>query len=483
MSIINLQPERVFHYFEQISNIPRGSGNEKAVSDYCVATAKALGLSTFQDESNNVVIRKPATPGYENAPGVIIQGHLDMVCEKNNKTEHDFKTDGIKLVVDGDWLKADGTTLGGDDGIAVAMGFALMEAKDIEHPALECLFTTDEEVGMGGAKNFDASVLQGKRLINLDSEDEGIFVVSCCGGAKATIAVPGEWESVPEGLTAVRIKIRGLLGGHSGTDINLQRANANKLMGRVLRQIAKTFYFRLESINGGLMDNAITRECDAVIYTAEEDFEELEDMCGQFQSIFNNEYSGSEDGIFVIAEKADNTENRVLKAENAQNVIYVLNLIPYGVERISLEINGLVESSNNIGVVKTTADGIELTSAVRSSVATVKYDILERLSMIAEVAGGSLTIKSEYPGWEYKKDSKLREVCVEAYKEMFGKEPQIEAIHAGLECGLLSSKAPDIDMISIGPEMHDVHTPAEKISIASVGRTWDYLKFVLKKLK
>ncbi len=483
MSIENLCPERVFYYFQQISNIPRGSGNEKAVSDYCLSVAEKLGLTAFKDKSNNVVIRKPASAGYENAPGVIIQGHLDMVCEKDNKTKHDFKTEGIRLVVDGDWLRADGTTLGGDDGIAVAMGLALMEDKTLEHPALECLFTTDEEVGMGGAKNFDASVLQGKRLINLDSENEGIFVVSCCGGAKAHLMIPGEWESVPEGLMPVRIKIRGLLGGHSGSDIHLQRANANKLMGRILRQTAKSLYFRLESINGGLMDNAITRECDAVIYIAPEDMEELADICAQFESIFNNEYSGSEDGIFVIAEKAENNEDRVLKTANANGVIYALNLIPYGVERISLEINGLVESSNNLGVVKTTDDGIDMVSAVRSSVATVKYDILERLSMIAELAGGKLTIKSEYPGWEYKKESGLRDTCVEAYKEMFGAEPEIQAIHAGLECGLLSSKAPDIDMISIGPEMHDVHTPAERISIASVSRTWDYLKFVLKNLK
>lgn len=483
MLIETLIPERVFYYFQQISNIPRGSGNEKAVSDYCLSVAEGLGLTAFKDESNNVVIRKPATAGYENAPGVIIQGHLDMVCEKDNKTEHDFKTEGIRLIVDGDWLRADGTTLGGDDGIAVAMGLALMEANDIEHPDLECLFTTDEEVGMGGAKSFDASVLRGKRLINLDSEDEGIFVVSCCGGAKARLTIPAVWEDVPEGLMPVHIKIRGLLGGHSGSDIHLQRANANKLMGRVLRQTAKSLYFRLESINGGLMDNAITRECDAIIYIVPEDMDELEDICVQLQSVFNNEYSESEKGIYVIAEKAEKTESRVLKAENANGVIYALGLIPYGVERISLEINGLVESSNNLGVVKTTKEGVDMVSAVRSSLATVKYDILERLSMIAELAGGRLTIRSEYPGWEYKKESGLREACVEAYREMFGKEPEIQAIHAGLECGLLSSKAPDIDMISFGPEMHDVHTPAERISIASVSRTWDFLKFALKKLK
>ena len=256
----NLRPERVFYYFEKISEIPRGSGNEKAVSDYCLSVAEGLGLEAFRDEYNNVVIRKPATKGYENHPGVIIQGHLDMVCEKNKATVHDFEKDGIKLVVDGDYLRADGTTPGGDDGIAVAMGLALMEAGDIDHPALECLFTTDEEAGMGGATGFDASVLQGTRLINLDSEDEGIFVVSCCGGAKAHLLVPMEWEEVPEDLCCIELKVSGLAGGHSGSDIHLQRASAGKLMGRMLRQAAKRFYFRLAGINGGLMDNAITRE-------------------------------------------------------------------------------------------------------------------------------------------------------------------------------------------------------------------------------
>lgn len=482
MSIENIRPERVFHYFEQISNIPRGSGNEKAVSDYCLSVAEGLGLEAFKDEYNNVVIRKPASKGYENAPGVIIQGHLDMVCEKNAKTEHDFKTEGIKLVVDGDWLKADGTTLGGDDGIAVAMGLALMEADEIEHPALECLFTTDEEVGMGGAKGFDASVLKGKRLINLDSEDEGIFVVSCCGGAKASVVIAADWEKVPEGLMPVHIKIRGLRGGHSGSDIHLQRANANKLMGRLMRQVAKTFYFGLGSINGGLMDNAITRECDSIIYIDPEDCEELLDMCSQMQSMFRNEYSGSESDIFVIAEKAENG-GRMLSRKSADSVIYALNLIPYGVERVSLDINGLVETSNNLGIVRTGEKTIELISAVRSSVATIKYDVLERLSAVAELTGGKLVVKSQYPGWEYKKESPLRDVCVEAYREMFGREPKIEAIHAGLECGLISSKAPHIDMISIGPEMHDVHTPMERLSISSVERTWNYLKHVLGRLK
>lgn len=480
--ITNLKPERVFYYFEQISNIPRGSGNEEALSDYCLSVAKQLGLEGFKDEVNNVVIRKPATAGYENAVGVIIQGHLDMVCEKNADTVHDFTKDPIKLVVDGDYLRADGTTLGGDDGIAIAMGLALMEATDIAHPALEFLFTTDEEAGLGGAKNFDATVLKGKRLLNLDTEEEGVFVASCCGGAKAHIIIPAEWEEVPTGLVPVQIKIRGLLGGHSGGDIHLQKANANKLMARVLRNVGKTIFFRLESINGGTMDNAITREADAVIYIDNADMDELLDMCVQLQKIFNNEFAGAETGIKVLVEKAENVVGRVLKVERARGAIYALNLIPNGVQRVSLEISGLVETSNNVGIVKTTDDEIDLVSAVRSSVATVKYDMLEKLAMIAELADGKIYVKSEYPGWEYNKNSEFRKICCDVYEEMFGKSPKIDIIHAGLECGLILGKAPDIDMVSCGPNIFNAHTPEEKMEIASVERMWNFVKYLLSKL-
>lgn len=477
----NLRPERVFYYFEKISEIPRGSGNEKAVSDYCLSVAEGLGLEAFRDEYNNVVIRKPATKGYENHPGVIIQGHLDMVCEKNKATVHDFEKDGIKLVVDGDYLRADGTTLGGDDGIAVAMGLALMEADDIDHPALECLFTTDEEAGMGGATGFDASVLQGTRLINLDSEDEGIFVVSCCGGAKAHLLVPMEWEEVPEDLCCIELKVSGLAGGHSGSDIHLQRASAGKLMGRMLRQAAKTFYFRLAGINGGLMDNAITRECEALLYIPKEDLEEFADMCSQFEQVFTSEYAGSETGIKISAALCEGS-GKVMSVKRASDVIYALNLIPSGVQRISLQMNGLVETSNNLGIIKTTEENVEFVSAVRSSIATVKYDILEKMAMIAELTDSKFFIKSQYPGWEYRLQSRLREVCVETFRDMYGEEPSVESIHAGLECGLLSSKSPQIDMISIGPDMRGVHTPQERLSIPSVERTWDFLKNVLKRL-
>lgn len=477
-----LKPERVFYYFEQISSIPRGSGNEKAVSDYCMSVAKNLGLYCYQDEANNVLIRKPASEGCEKAEGIIIQGHLDMVCEKNKDVRHDFVNEPIKLIIDKDYLKADGTTLGADDGIAVAMGLALIEDSSIKHPQIELLFTTDEEVGMKGAKGFGAGLLRGTRLLNLDSEEEGILIVSCCGGAKATLSLPAELEPIPADFVPVSIKIRGLLGGHSGGEIHLQRANANKLMGRLLRQIGKTFFFRLKSINGGLMDNAITRECDALIYIPSEDIEELIDLCNQFEDIFSNEYEVSEKSVKVIVERTEENGDSVLDFETTNRIIYVLNLIPYGVIRISLDIDGLVETSNNLGIVRTTENSIEFVCAARSSVATQKYKLLEQLQMIMELVGGSMRLKGEYPGWEYKKESKLRNICVEAYKEMFGTEPKVQAIHAGLECGLLGSKYSELDMISMGPCIYDVHTPGEKMSIPSVERMWNYIKFVIEKL-
>lgn len=477
-----LKPERVFYYFEQISSIPRGSGSEKAVSDYCVSVAKELGLYCYQDETNNVLIRKPASVGCEKAEGIIIQGHLDMVCEKNKDVNHDFMNDPIKLIIDQDEIKADGTTLGGDDGIAVAMGLALIEDEDIKHPQIELLFTADEEVGMKGAKSFGAGLLSGTRMLNLDSEEEGIFIVSCCGGAKATLSLQAVPEPVSADLVPVSIKIRGLLGGHSGGEIHLQRANANKLMGRLLRQMGKTFFFRLKSINGGLMDNAITRECDTVIYIPAEDIEELTDLCNQFEDIFSKEYGVSEKSVKVIVERTEDSNRTAFNSETTNHMVYALNLIPYGVIRISLEIEGLVETSNNLGIVRTTENEVEFVCAVRSSVATQKYHLLEQLQMIAELVGGSIRLKGEYPGWEYKKESKLRNICIEAYKEMFGKEPKVQAIHAGLECGLLGSKYPELDMISMGPDLYDVHTPGEKMSISSVERTWNYIKFVIEKL-
>ncbi|MEA4971892.1 MAG: aminoacyl-histidine dipeptidase [Candidatus Metalachnospira sp.] len=477
-----LKPERVFYYFEKISSIPRGSGNEKAVSDYCVSVARELGLYCYQDEVNNVLIRKPASNGCEKAEGVIIQGHLDMVCEKNKDVIHDFINDPIKLIVDNNYLIADGTTLGGDDGIAIAMGLALIEDNDIKHPQIELLFTTDEEVGMKGSKNFGSGLLSGTRLINLDSEDEGIFIVSCCGGAKAKVSVPVVTESAPVDFIPVAIRIRGLFGGHSGGDIHLQRANANKLMGRILRQLGKTFFFRLKSINGGLMDNAITRECDAIIYIPAEDIIELTDLCNQFENMFSNEYASSEKSIKVFVERVEDKQEEVLDFETTNKIIYVLNLIPYGVMQISLEIEGLVETSNNLGIVRTLDSSVDFICAVRSSVATRKYDVLEGLQMITELVGGTMTLKGEYPGWEYKKESKLREICVQAYKEMFGNEPKVQAIHAGLECGLLGFKYPELDMISMGPEMHGIHTPCEKMSIPSVERMWSFITFVIEKL-
>ena len=477
----NLRPERVFYYFEQISSIPRGSGNEKAVSDYCLSVAKGLGLEAFKDEFNNVVIKKPASKGYENSEGVIIQGHLDMVCEKDKKTEHDFKTEGIKLVVDGDWLKADGTTLGADNGIAVAIGLALMEADDIEHPPLECLFTTDEEVGMGGAMNFDASVLNGSRLINLDSEEEGVFVASCCGGAKVHIKIPFSSEDAPHDMVSVSIKIRGLNGGHSGSDIHLQRANANKLMGRFLYGLKKKAEYALISLTGGQKDNAITRECTAEFLT--DSVAEVKAYAKELQEQLREEYTGSDENItFEITEKGTATAE-VLHPTSQEKIVFYLQNVPFGIQKMSGTIKGLVETSSNIGILRLDRDELFASSSVRSSVDAACSALSDKIEYLTEFLGGDYEVQGAYPAWEYRKESPLRDKMVAVFEEMYGHKPEVVAIHAGLECGLFYKKMEGLDCVSLGPDMKDIHTSEEVLSIASTERVWNYLVQVLKNLK
>ncbi len=478
-----LEPVSVFRYFEAISEIPRGSGHEKSISDSIVNFAKKKGLRYSQDEAYNVVVYKDGTPGYEHLPAVIIQGHMDMVCEKNRDTEHDFLTEGLKLQVDGDFLSAEGTTLGADNGIAVAYALALLDAEDIPHPPIEALFTTDEEVGMKGANVFDADKLQGKYLVNIDTEEEGTFVVSCCGGLKATVELPVRRQPAPSGYEAFLLKIKGLKGGHSGTEIHLQRPNANKLMGRLLGAINEKFDIYAASLNGGLMDNAISREAEAVILVEKKDLEAVKGKAAQMEAVFLNEYRGSDRGIQIILEPLAEKVEKVFDKETLKKAIAVLLLIPYGVVTVSLEIQNLVESSSNIGIVKTGENGISFTSAVRSSVECRKQSIFRQIAQIAELTGAAVDVRGEYPSWEFNPDSGLLVLCRDVYEEMFGKEAKAESIHAGLECGIFSGKKKDLDIISFGPDIFDAHTPDERLSISSTARMWDFLKELLKRMK
>lgn len=479
----DLQPNRVFYFFEKISEIPRGSGNEKAVSDYIVSYANNRGLEAIQDKANNILIRKAGTKGYENSPTVILQGHIDMVCEKNNDTKHDFLTDPLKLRIDGDFIYAEGTTLGADNGIAVAYALALLDSDDIPHPPLEVVMTTDEEVGMGGADFFNASQLKGKIFFNMDTEEEGYLVVSCCGGVKATLHLPIEREDVEVGMIPIGVSIKGLKGGHSGMDINLQRANANKLMGRVLSVIKNSFECRIASINGGLMDNAISRENETVLLVKPNDIEGIKNLTADLQATFLKEYRGSDIGIEISVQKLNETVIKVFTKQTSDRAIAVLTLIPYGVRTVSLEMEGLVESSSNIGIVKTLENEIQFSSAVRSSVGSRKSMILEEIDTIAQLVGGMVDYKGSYPAWEFNPDSKLLDIFKETYRDMYNKEAIIQSIHAGLECGLFSDKVKGLDMISFGPDMFDVHTPDEKLSISSTTRVWEYLNTILKKLR
>lgn len=477
-----LEPQKVFEYFEQISQIPRGSGNEKGISDFLVNFGKSLGLETVQDESLNIIIRKPATLGYENAPGVIIQGHMDMVCEKNKDTLHDFEKDPLKLRVEGDYIYATGTTLGADNGIAVAYGMAVLASNDIAHPAIELLVTTDEEVGMGGAIALDGSLLKGKYLLNIDSEEEGKLLVSCAGGARCDVTLPINFEEMDKDFESYEVIIRGLKGGHSGMEIDKQRGNSNKLMGRILNDINSKCDIRLISINGGSKVNAIPRECDALLAIKKEDVKILEDLVTSWDGILKNEYHANDKGVTVsLIKKEEN--HKVFSKETTFKAIKILNLIPSGVDTYSIEMKGLVQSSTNLGVVSTEDNKITFASSTRSSVESLKTKLLNEISDIAEVLGAEFEIQSPYPAWQYNPDSELRELCINVYKNMTGKEPEIVAIHAGLECGLLGQKIEGLDMISFGPNIYDVHTPNEHLSISSVKNVWDFLVEILKDIK
>ena len=484
MKLENLQPELVFKYFAEISRIPRGSGNEKGISDYLASEGKRLGLEVVQDENLNVLIKKPATKSYENAPTVIIQGHMDMVCEKNKGKEHDFTKDPIELRVEGDYLYATDTTLGADNGIAVAMGLALLASDDLEHPALEVIFTADEEETMNGAMNLNGELFKGEYIINLDSEEEGTITVSCAGGVTAVVTIDKEYIMV-EDKSAYKIDVKGLLGGHSGMEIDKQRANSNVIMGRLLNHLANTsnIDFDLVSIEGGLKNNAIPREAECVILVDKNDESNLQKEIENILKVFKNEYKTSDPDLNIVVEKVEEEYNKVLNKKCKENIIALINLMPRGIQTMSMDIKGLVESSTNLGVISNKEESIVFEFATRSSVKSLKDDINNRMTLLCSTLGVKLDLIDDYPEWEYAKDSKLEEICVDTYEELTGKKPEIVAIHAGLECGLLLDAIKGAQAISIGPNLFDVHTPNEHLDILSTERTWKYLVAILKNIK
>ena len=478
--LAGLQPQLVFKYFEEISQIPRGSGNEKEISDYLRKFGEDLGLETIQDEALNIIIRKPATKGYENAPGVVLQGHMDMVCEKNKGTNHDFTKDPLQLRIDGDYIYATDTTLGADNGIAVAMGLAVLASNDIEHPALEVLVTVDEEAGMSGAMALDGNLVKGKYILNLDSEEEGHLLVSCAGGVTALSTIPVEFKDADSSKVAYSLEIKGLLGGHSGMDIIKQRANSNKLLGRLLNLIS--IDFDLAKVEGGSKNNAIPRESDCVLMINPSDKETFISDVERITATFKHEFSTSDPGLEVICNETT-SPSKVLNCDSKSRVISMLNIIPNGIQTMSMDIENLVESSTNIGVLRTTDSAVTFECAVRSSVGSLKTDITNRMELLTKQLNGTLQLISDYPAWEYAKNSQLEKMCIDAYKNLTGNEPIIMALHAGLECGLLLEKMPHAEAISFGPNMYDDHTPNEHLSISSTENTWKFLLAVLKSMK
>ena len=477
IKLAGLEPASVFAYFEKLCSMPHGSGNTKIISDYLVSFAKEQGIRYIQDELNNVIFFQEGTCGYEGHAPVVLQGHMDMVCEKDVDCPIDMEKEGLDIAHDGQCVYAKGTTLGGDNCIAVAYALALLADKSIPHPPLEVVITVDEETGMYGAAGIDLSMLKGRTLINMDSEDEGIFTVSCAGGARGTIKLPVERHAVYG--PCVRLTVEGLQGGHSGVEIHKNRANANKVMGELLSRIQKLMPLCITKLSGGAKDNAIPRSCQVTMVAMGMYIERINDIAAELEKKIREQYDEPE--VKIYGDDVDALGGNALTTQDSAKVIALLCAAPNGVQSWSEDIAGLVQTSLNLGVVKLD-DSLRMTFAVRSSVNQEKRDLLARLEELAKFYDAEYSEAGNYPAWEYKKDSLLRDTMVSTFQRMFNKAPEVVAIHAGLECGLLSEKLPGLDCVSIGPDMHDIHTSREKLEIESTRRTWEFLLEVLKAL-
>lgn len=477
----NMQPARVLHYFEELCAIPHGSGNTKAISDYCVRFAEERDLQYRQDESNNVIIIKEATEGYETAPAVILQGHLDMVCEKEPGCDRDMTKEGIRLATDGEWIWAEGTTLGGDNGIAVAMALALLDSDDLPHPRMEVVLTVDEEIGLLGAAALQTDMLQARYMINADSENEGILTISCAGGIRANCHIPVERELTCGRLC--RVHIKGLTGGHSGIKIIDGGANANVLMGRLLYGLSREMALRIVTLSGGMADNAIAASCEAQLLVPEEEAQRLCGIVTSYAEVFCTEYSMTDPDLTVETAVEFSDEVEALTLAATARVTSALMILPNGVQTMSHHIPGLVQTSLNMGVLRLQEEQAVISFSVRSSVATEKAMLCNRIDCLSVALGGETDFAGDYPGWEYKPDSKLRELVAAVYEDQTGKKAVIEAIHAGLECGIFAGKLPGLDCVSIGPDMEHIHSPQERLNVASTERTWKLICEVLARAK
>ncbi len=479
-SLKSLKPASVFHYFEEICSIPHTSHHEKQLSDHCVRFAKEHGLHCTQDAMGNLIIFAPASPGYEQKEAVILQGHLDMVGVKTDDCDLNLETDGLRLMIDGEYLTAEGTTLGGDDGIAVAYALALLDDKDIPHPPLEVILTVCEEIGLLGASAMNLSECKGRRLINIDSEEEGILTVGCAGGRRAACQIPVE-RNTQTGLLC-HICFSGLLGGHSGLEMHKKRGNGIELLGRFLLFLKKETDYALISMSGGIKENAIPKDSRASVLIPEENLSCAKKAAETFLSYIKSEYGATDPDIRLELTESTITTEAALTEKSLHSVLTALTFIPCGVQAMSADIPDTVETSLNLGIMELAEEELMLRLSIRSSVSSSKETLAEKISLLVKTLGGHTEFQGDYPAWPYAKESPLRDCCVNVFEELYGKAPLLQTIHAGLECGILSSKIPGLDCISFGPNQLDVHTPDEKLHIPSVERVWDYLKAVLKAL-
>ena len=475
-----LQPENVFQYFEQLCQIPHGSGNVKQISDHLKNFAEKRALFCEQDALGNVVIIREASPEREQEEPYILQAHMDMVAVTAQGSQIDMKKEPLRLRVKDDKLYAEETSLGGDDGIGVAYCLALLDAKELSLPRLEVILTVDEETGMEGATGIDLSMLKGRRMINLDQEEEGIFITSCAGGIRVDVTIPMEPDPESSG-ELVEIKVTGLLGGHSGIEIDKGRGNANCLLGQVLQAVGEHCRIRLAGMTGGVADNAIPREASAVLAVETADLSVVETVVKEQEEKIREQMTAEEKQVQVICRRiAEGESNAVMTEESTKKALACLLELPNGVIAMSKDVEGLVETSLNLGILVLEEEGMHLQYAVRSSVDQEKENLCRQMSDIAGKSGATVSVKNSYPGWAFRKESPLREKMVQIYEVMYGKPPVLQAIHAGLECGILAGKLPGLDCVSIGPDLFDVHTAQESMSIASVKRVWEYLLAVLK---
>ena len=480
-AIEGLKPELVWKYFAEISKIPRGSKNEAAISKHVLATAKKLGLEAKADRFGNVAAKKPASAGHERAPTVVLQGHLDMVCEKNKDTVHDFLKDPIELVRKGDVLMANGTTLGADNGIAVATSLAIMEDRSLTHGPLEFLFTVDEETGLTGANNLGPDFLDGRTLLNLDSEEEGALYVGCSGGRNTTARWSVVTDPAPASLVAAQLRVTGLRGGHSGLEIDKNRGNSIKILTRVLIGLSG-LGARLASIEGGNKHNAIPREAEALVYLTKKSWDEAKAVVARHETMIRGELGQADPGLAITLEPVKKRRPLFKKALQFK-LLHALAALPHGVIKMSSDIPGLVETSTNVATIKTVPRTIELVTSQRSSVASEIDDICLTVGAVLYLGGAQVKHSDGYPGWKPNMESKVLGVAKSTYQELYGKQPEVKAIHAGLECGIIGEKYPGMDMVSFGPTLEGVHSPDEKIHIGSVERYWNFLLGILQNVR